>query len=319
MNETPAISVAICTRNRGASIAATILSLRRSTHTDFEVVVIDQSEDEVTARAVAGAATGDPRIRYVHTPTRGLSVARNIALRHVRAPLVAWTDDDCEVAEDWLERIIETFARHPEAGQVCGAVLPGPHDAARGFIPDHPVPALRVVRSPWKKFRAGGIGANLAFRREALERAGPWDEVLSAGGPLHSCEDGDMTFRVLRAGFAVVETPEVRVVHHGFRTWDEGSQLMRRTGVAIGAYTMKHVRMGDLAMLPTLLYEWGVSLHWRRLVRLQRRSGVARFAAFHAGLVQAFRYPVDRQRRVFLPRGSGGEPAGIPLGAEQQP
>src|SRR5262249_45518976 len=158
---------------------------------------------------------------------------------------VAFTDDDCEVAPLWLELFVKYFGAHPEVGQICGAVIPAPHDPSQGFIPDYPIQTPRCISSPWRKWRAGGILANMAFRLDVLRAVGPFDEVLSPGSPLYNYEDGDMTYRVLKAGYTVLNLPDAYVVHHGFRNWQQGQVLMRRVGVAIGAACMKHVRLRD--------------------------------------------------------------------------
>jgi hypothetical protein len=117
-----------------------------------------------------------------------------------------------------------------------------------------------------------------------------------------SCEDGDMSYRVLKAGHHVLSGPDSWVMHHGFRDWREGRQLMRGTGIAVGAAYMKHLRLGDLAILPTLVYEWLICLSWRRLALLRPRSGVARFGAYALGMVRSFGYQVDCVSRTYKRR-----------------
>ena len=295
------VTVCIGTRNRGESVVRTLRSVVSSHYKDFDVIVVDQSEADDTYWAVRRATADDSRFMYIRSHFMGASASRNTAVQHAQGPLIAFTDDDCEVSPEWLGRIVSYFRDHDHAGQICGPVQCGPHDPSLGFIPAYPVPCLKQISSPWLKWREGGIGANMAFRLDVLRAVGPFDPALGPGTPLFSCEDGDMTYRVLKAGFAVLNVPDAYVVHHGFRTWGEGQRLMRGVGIGVAAAYMKHLRLRDTAILPTFLLEWMRCISWRRLLLLRRRSGVSRFLAYIQGVVLSFRYSIDRHAFVYIP------------------
>jgi GT2 family glycosyltransferase len=295
------VTVCICTRGRGASVVSTLRSIRTSTYDDFDVVVIDQSTNDDTAQAVSEEVADDFRFTFIRTTTVGSSVARNIATAHATGPLVAFTDDDCVVSANWLSVIVRAFSEHPDAGEVCGSVLPAPHDQRLGFIPTCEITRFRPITTRWHKRKAPGILANMAFRLDVLRAVGPFDEVLGAGGPLFSCADGDMTYRILRAGYVVLNVPEACVVHSGFRSWKEGRPFMRRVGMGLGATYFKYLRMGDLAVIPTLWYEWRRSVSWRRVLLLHGPTGIARFFTFVKGILVSFRYPIDRTTCTYIP------------------
>lgn len=294
------VTICVGTRNRGESILRTLYSVTRSYYKDYDVVIVDQSDSDDTRRAVGRATADDSRFTYIRSHSIGASVARNIAVKHARGPIVAFTDDDCEVSPVWLRRLVAYFQDHDHVGQICGSVQCGPHDPDLGFIPDYPVPRLKRLSSPWLKWREGGIGANMAFRLDVLRIVGPFDPMLGPGTLLHSCEDGDMTYRVLKAGFAVLNVPDAPVVHYGFRTWDEGKQLMRGVGIGVAAAYLKHLRLGDIAVLPTFLLEWLRCISWRRLLLLRRQNGVARFLAYAQGIALSFRYSIDRDSCLYI-------------------
>jgi glycosyltransferase involved in cell wall biosynthesis len=291
----------VCTRDRGASIAATLQSLLTSTYTDFDVIIVDQSASDDTQHAIRDILDRDSRHLYIKSATHGSSVARNIALSHARGEIVAFTDDDCDVSPDWLTLITGCFAAHGDVAVICGEVRPAAHDAHAGFIPTYHISRTLKVSSPWLKWRESGISANMAFRRGALEGVGSFDEVLGAGCPLYSCEDKDLTYRMLRAGFAVLCVPEAYVIHRGFRNWREGQVLMRQSGMGVGAAFMKHLRLGDLAVLPTLGTEWIRCISWKNLLLFRRHSGMARFLWFARGMYRSFGYDIDRATRTYVP------------------
>jgi GT2 family glycosyltransferase len=272
-----------------------------SDYANFDVVVVDQSNTDATAEAVRLVANGDPRVTYIHSAAIGKSAANNLIIERAPGPLIALTDDDCEVAPTWLPALVAHFQAHPDVGQVCGVVNKGPHDATQGYIPDAPIRRARRIKGAWSKWRDLGIGANVAFRLSAVRAVGSFDTVLGPGSPLHAGEDLDMTYRVLKAGYTVLNVADASVIHHGFRTWAEGEGHMRHTGKAMGALYMKHLRLGDAAVIPTILYEGARCISWTRLVMLRPRTGLRRFGSYGLGLVVSFRYSIDRQRRVYYP------------------
>jgi GT2 family glycosyltransferase len=294
------ITVCIPTRDRGSDITATLQSMERSQYDDFDVVVVDQSADDATERAVREAMGTLARLVYVRTASTGASRARNIGIAQARGPVVAFTDDDCEVSPDWLGTLVSLFAAHPRVGLICGEVRAGPHDSERGFVPDFRVPRPTIVSSPWMKWRCRGISANMAIRLDVVRASGMFDESLGPGSAFFLAEDYDLTYRVLRAGYAVLASPDAVVTHHGFRAWREARVLMRRSGFGSGAAYMKHLRLGDVAMAPTFLYGSVEAISWRNLVRLQRGTGLAYGVWYFKGALASFRIPVDRKRRLFI-------------------
>lgn len=292
------VTVCVCTRDRGGLVAGAIRSVLASTHQDFDLVVVDQSSADDTARAVERFAR-DSRLRYLHSRTRGVSRARNLAVAQARGPIVACTDDDCEVAPDWLETIVANFAHDPAVAQIQGEVLPPPGADPATVPVTCRIARRRRISSPWAKWVDAGIGANRAFRLDALREVGPFDESLGPGARFHGCEDSDMTYRVLRAGHVLLNAPEVKVTHRGDRSGAEGRMYMRRLALGVGAAYMKHLRCGDLAILPALLHEWFRYLSWRRLLTGRRPCGAARFGYFLYGMALSFGVGVDRRRRLY--------------------
>jgi GT2 family glycosyltransferase len=136
-------------------------------------------------------------------------------------------------------------------------------------------------------------------RLDVLQTIGVFDESLGPGSRLYLAEDYDLTYRVLRGGFTVLATPAAVVTHHGFRAWNEARTLMHRSGYGTAAANMKHLRLGDVAMLPTFLHDWVQAISWGKLLRLQRGSGLAYCVWYLRGALASFQAPVDRQTRLY--------------------
>jgi GT2 family glycosyltransferase len=182
-------------------------------------------------------------VRYVAEPSRGLARAQNRALEVARGEVIAFTDDDCLVAEDWLCRLCHHFQRDSALQGLGGRIeLHDPADypvtVRRGFEPE-------TLDTPAQLF--GFLhGCNMAFRRSFLERIGPFDTRFGAGSLYESGNDSELTYRAFKAGGRIAYEPDVLVYHdHGRRRWWQVRALVNRYQTANGAILMKHASMGD--------------------------------------------------------------------------
>ena len=304
-NDCPTMSAVICTRNRGEGVVAALTTLLANSHPSFEAILVDQSDNDDTFIAIERFKT-DPRFRYLRTPTKGLGISRNIGLSLASGEFVAFTDDDCEVPPDWLERIEIAIRRYSRVALVFCNVLPGPHDEAKGFIPQSVRRNSLLVCSIHHKYRARGIGAGMAMRRTViLNDLGGFDECLGAGAMFFSSEDIDLAIRALLKGWWIYETVETAVIHNGFRTWAQGGDLTKRDWAGIGATYAKTVKCRYWQTVGILAYEVLIHTLWEPTIEvLQRRRprGFKRFIYFWRGFIAGLQTPVDRARIVYMPQ-----------------
>jgi len=302
----PRISAVICTRNRGTSIVKTLESLFASDHPSFEIIVIDQSSaQQPETENACRAFDNDPRFRYLRSDTVGLGRARNIGLGVARGDIVAYTDDDCTVPNDWLEKLEQTFTVHPKIAIVFCQVKAADYDHTSGFIPEYLIAKSKLVTKLSQKNRARGIGAGMAVRRDASCSMGGFDDLLGAGNRFPSCEDGDMAVRAIIRGYYVYETADVSIVHYGFRTWREGKALAKRNWVGVGAAYAKPLKRRHWGILEVIAYEaFGAALGGvlRQVAKLQRPRGVRNLVFLLYGLWQGTWMPVDGLTLKFDPK-----------------
>lgn len=305
-NATPTVSVVICTRDRPDVLEAAMRGVLASDAGAFELIVVDQSGDDASAGIVARIATEDARLRLIRDAGAGLSRARNIGLTAAVGDIIAFTDDDCVPATDWLRLVVAALADDLRCGIVFGSVVPAPCDPRDGFIVGYTPPRRQRLTGRFAKRLDGGIGANMTLRRATLAETGGFDEMLGAGGYFASCEDGDMAYRVLSAGWALVHVPESRVVHFGLRDWASGSGLTRRTYAAVAAAYMKHARRRDPVAAYLVLQSIGMStIHVMRSVAQRRRPvGLGRLFAHFTGIRRSFELKVDRATGLYVPPAS---------------
>lgn len=302
----PFVSVLICTRNRKDSPALTVRSVLACDYPNFEVLILDQSEDTTTQDAMAFCA-GDSRARYIRlSSTPGKPRALNKGWQLARGKYLLLTDDDCEVAADWIRQMVAVFENDPRVGCIFGDLTAAPHDTARGFIPDHRIETDQTLHTaddfrklpPWANT---GVGANMALRADIVASLQGWDTCIGPGTKFRSGDDVDMATRVLRTGHALRLFPPAQVVHHGYRFNTSARQDAARAAFGMGAMFAKHLR-GGFVQVEALrrLSARGMAV-FQRLVRLQIPLGLTYPTSFVRGVAAGLRHPVDQTTWVFQP------------------
>ncbi len=209
MDAPPSVAVVVPTRDRPDSLARCLAALAQQTVAAEIVVVDDASTDGAAVARVVETCSGS---RLVRGEGRGPAAARNLGARAARGDVIAFTDDDCVPAPDWLERLV---ARHRGAEVVAGRTISrasaSPPVRAAQTITNHLVEesvtadGLEVGFAPT---------CNLAVRQHLL-RALPFDE----GYPLAAGEDRDWCARLAAAGIRLAYEPAAVVVHAPTMGW----------------------------------------------------------------------------------------------------
>ncbi len=283
--KTPAISVLIATADRPGLLAGLLESLSACRLVEAEVLILDQSRNDTTPPEAT--RNGMP-VRFFRCPRRGKSAALNLGVREARAPWLAFTDDDCLVAEDWL-KVIDQTARESGAGcALTGRVVPGALEGDAVVAPSlRKNPRETIYTAP--SFRDVLFGNNMAIPVDLLRRAGCFDEGLGPGTPAPAAEDNDLGYRLLRAGVPIRYVPTMVVTHRSWRRGPDQVKVFGGYGVGQGTFYGKHVRRGDFHMAARMARNlWDVGRDWGGAVILGRRQDVRASGAFARGLVQGF-------------------------------
>jgi GT2 family glycosyltransferase len=270
-------ALVVATRDRAELVRRFLVPLAGTAAAQgWEVVIADQSVNGET-QALLEPLQG---VQYVRSEP-GLSRARNTAVRATSGEIVAFCDDDVEVSAAWFDEVLRLFEEHPDAGAVCGPVRTHAGHHLPGVAPD-------VYRWPSHPFRLG-TGANIAVRRVALDAVGLFDEDLGAGARFHAAEETDLLYRIQRAGWAIVYSQSLEIVHFEERTLAQELRLHYRYGYGAGAQTAKHAAVDDGSALRFGLDEVGHHFAWlaRSIVKLRPRAA-AHQPAFLAGFATGF-------------------------------
>jgi glycosyltransferase involved in cell wall biosynthesis len=297
------ISAVICTRNRDDKIGTAVQSVLASDYPSFDLTVIDQSTTDATRKVVEPLAAADPRLRYVHVDEAGLSRAYNNGIGRTEGAILAFTDDDCIVAADWLTSIAKAFAAEPDGELLYGQVL------AAGETSDDMVktPVLEIDEaqrlSRKDGFKVFGMGANFAARRTLFRSVGGFDTVLGGGGALRSSQDFDLAYRAFRGGRVILLRPDVALRHDGRRETEDWPALLTAYGTGDGAFYTKHVRCRDPYALWLLTRRLvGHTAKWvvKSVVRRDKPAEIHYVRGMLSGIRGSFKFKVDRTTRMYV-------------------
>ena len=291
----PRLSVIIATRGRPQSLCDCVTSVLACEHDSFEVIVVEQNEEPTSL-------PDDPRIVHIMHRGCGKSAALNIGISAARAPILAFTDDDCTVPPDWLTKAESFFAGHDDVVMAFGNLTAMEHDPKIFFVPDTIVTRLQILKG-FEAVRVRlGAGADLVARRSMFADIGGFDEQIGPGARFPACEEYDLYCRALEAGYSVALTPDLDVTHWGVRPYADGSahKLLRSYEYGHGAVLAKHLRLGNWRVVePISKILWSSFKHMVNTFVRGEINEAHVFACRLRGVIAGCLRRVDRERRVY--------------------
>ena len=201
----PFVSVIVPTLNRKELLENCLKSLYKMNYpiSNFEVVVVDGGSTDGTLQMIQHDF---PDIRCVVEKRKGRPVARNTGWKYAKGQIVAYTDDDCVVDENWLNILVSSFDSK-EIGAVGGPLfLLYQSKSIRNRFEGTPMGDFYLgdKRLPAKEL----ITANLAVRRDVFEK-NSFDETL-----IYDLEDIDFCRSLMATGYNLIYIPNAIVYHN---------------------------------------------------------------------------------------------------------
>jgi len=198
--ESSFISVIVPAYNSSRTLPYCLDSLQAQTYRQYEVIVVDSSEDETTARLVERY----PSVRLIRSGHRlDPGTARNLGVRYVGGDIIAFIDSDCVAGTDWLERI----------NRGIGNGIAGVGGSVENYY-DRNIVAWAEYFLEFSEFNEYKKrqyvdkipSCNCSYIKEAFDRSGGFPDLRASEDDLFNQSFSCMGFRILF-------DPKIRIKH----------------------------------------------------------------------------------------------------------
>ncbi len=217
------LDVVVPTYNRSQLLRRTIASLQKAVvppGLEVGILIVDNNSSDDTAAVVEEMRqTAKIPTSYFRERKQGLSHARNAGIAACKGDLVAFIDDDEEVAETWYEVVQREF--QDGATEFIGGPylanwaapapswLPLGYHAVIGVVDPKPRAIMDAA------FSGNLMGGNAVIRRGVFDRVGTYSGKLGRSGKgLLSEEDAEFYRRLLAAGVRGFHAPDLIIYHY---------------------------------------------------------------------------------------------------------
>lgn len=196
------VGVVIITCDRPELLRRSLLSVvdQKGRRAD-KILIVDGSSSE---NALPEAATRHPTVEVMRIHNVSIPNSRNRGWRACKTDIIAFTDDDCEVPDNWIEVLAGLHEECPRWDAVGGPVV--------NAIPDNIYACAAQTRFPGLDQPAGFVytipTSNLSYKRTTLQSLGGFDEAQPRG------EDTELNWRLTRGGGKIYFEPSIPVRHY---------------------------------------------------------------------------------------------------------
>ncbi|MBF0342964.1 MAG: glycosyltransferase [Nitrospirae bacterium] len=213
-------SIIIPAYNEAENIGKCIASILKNTDVQHEIIVVDNGSKDATAEIAKVMG-----VTVLSKPKATISALRNSGARCAKGELLVFLDADMVVPEDFINKGKKYF----DSGFMgaLGFAIIVPSDS--GWV-------ARTWGQPLNSKRERKVevdflgGSNIFIKKIVFEEVGGFDELLNTN------EDKDFTMRVAKAGYSLITSYEINVIHLGYERdlsefirkefWRQGSTLM---------------------------------------------------------------------------------------------
>lgn len=233
------VSIVIPMLNSAETLEKCLASIKtNNSKCEYEIIVVD-----------AGSTDGSIEIakKYADKVLTGMPsrINRNKGIENAEGDIICFTDSDCTVPEDWIDRLVGGLLRLNERDSKIVGV-------GGGNVPLLENPSLmelaiaKVMRSPLVSFRARNVAVykderevrhnpplNLALFKWAIREVGGFEEEMGYGYG----EDLALDAKLINKGYKLYYLPNLVVCHR---------HLLTRQGFAkqMYAYGWGRVKLG---------------------------------------------------------------------------
>ncbi len=216
--EKPIVSVIIPAYNAGSTIERCIKSLNSQTYPreKFEIIVVDDCSKDNT---VTDSKNFGADLVISNKQTSGPGVTRNNGVKKANGSIIAFTDSDCEVKNDWIETLVKEIQNNDV---LAGSVINGNKHSKIAWAEF----LLEFWSSDENNKRSLGdifVACNAACKKEVFDKVGGFPNVRAG-------QDTLFGYAIRRNGFKILFVPKLQVAHLCRTTLEELQKNQRKLG-----------------------------------------------------------------------------------------
>ena len=261
LTEFPGVSIVIPAYNEEVNVVKTIENLLQQDYPNLDIIFIDDGSKDATYQIVREAFNECDRVKVFRKPNGGKALALNFGLRQTKNEYVVCIDADTQLKTDavtqLMKRMIVPLKNGPEIGAVAGNVKVGNEKTLlTKWQSIEYITAQNFDRRAFDLINGITVvpGAIGAFKKEAIEKAGGFTNDTLA-------EDCDLTIRILRNGYHVINCTEAVAVTEAPETLNQFMKQRFRWSYGImqafwknrdACFNPKYKRLG-MVSLPNIL------------------------------------------------------------------
>lgn len=194
----PRVSVIMPTYNAGARIGAAISGVLCQTHSDVELIVVDDGSTDDTVEIVKGFGAA---VRLLRQENAGPNAARNHGFGAATGEVIALCDSDDYLLPNYLSAALAVLAEAPPRTWVTCSSL-SLTDNGLGDYGYSPFGEISRERQREAILQVNFVSIFSVFPRQLMEEVGPFNEEL------RRCEDWEYWARSILTGWRVAFQPE---------------------------------------------------------------------------------------------------------------
>lgn len=202
------ISIIIPTLNREEKIIQCLKSL--SANKKAEIIVLDQNNN--TSYKLKQYLHKQTTIKYIKTNTKNKSKALNKAISASKGDIIAFTDDDCIVSQNWVKEIRSSFTTHLDISCITGNTYPFGSIELSACPPT--IARKNALFTKPQYHTVIGYGNNFAIRKSVFTSVGIFKTWLGPGSIGSNCEDGEIILRLLTHKRKILHNEDMIVYHN---------------------------------------------------------------------------------------------------------
>jgi len=219
----PRVSVIIPHHQGKDLLSGCLRSLAAQSFPDFELLIVDNGS---TDGSVEAARQEFPAVRIIRLPqNEGFAYAINLGVRESMGEILAFLNNDAEVADGWIGNGIKALDEDPDVGILASRIM---DFECREIVQNAGIRIRRSARPAgrgrgqklderWSTEEEvfGASGGAMMVRRLVWEKVGPFREDF-----VSYLEDVDWAFRARLLGEKCLYVPDMVVYHREASTGD---------------------------------------------------------------------------------------------------